>query len=178
MIKNFGIVVPKRIYRGAQPEDNEYASLKQLGVQTILDLRQNFDRQDEQEQCKALGIGYVNVPIGLDPINFGVLTPTKKQVQQCMDILQGQLGNLVTAKAQANLTPAAPVVMIPSGNVPVVFVHCAHGEYRTGAVIAAYRMIVDGWDNVKALAEAEQYCLNPLQIIIKHWIKDFNPKNA
>jgi protein tyrosine phosphatase (PTP) superfamily phosphohydrolase (DUF442 family) len=35
-----------------------------------------------------------------------------------------------------------------------VLVHCAHGEERTGAVIAAYRVVADGWEPAAAEAEA------------------------
>ena len=35
-----------------------------------------------------------------------------------------------------------------------VLVHCAHGEERTGAVMAAYRVVVEGWDPADAEAEA------------------------
>jgi len=38
-----------------------------------------------------------------------------------------------------------------------VLVHCAHGEERTGAVIAAYRVVVDGWDPAAAEREATQH---------------------
>lgn len=38
-----------------------------------------------------------------------------------------------------------------------VLVHCAHGEERTGAVIAAYRVVVDGWEPAKAEQEALEH---------------------
>ncbi len=34
-----------------------------------------------------------------------------------------------------------------------VFVHCKHGADRTGAVIAAYRLVADGWTKEKAIQE-------------------------
>jgi len=38
-----------------------------------------------------------------------------------------------------------------------VLVHCAHGEERTGAVIAAYRVVVEGWEPAAAEAEAIEH---------------------
>ena len=47
---------------------------------------------------------------------------------------------------------ALTVILDPSKRP--VLVHCAHGEERTGAVIAAYRVVVEGWDPAAAEAEA------------------------
>ena len=43
-------------------------------------------------------------------------------------------------------------VVTDPGNQPV-FVHCHHGSDRTGAMIAAYRVIVQGWSKEEALKE-------------------------
>jgi protein tyrosine/serine phosphatase len=40
-------------------------------------------------------------------------------------------------------------------------VHCARGTHRTGALIAAYRVRVQGRDPAEALAEMEQYRFDP-----------------
>lgn len=39
----------------------------------------------------------------------------------------------------------------------VVFVHCAGGKHRTGAMIAVYRMSVDGWNIDRAYQEMKDY---------------------
>lgn len=36
-----------------------------------------------------------------------------------------------------------------------ILVHCWHGSDRTGAVIAAYRVVINGWSKAKALDELE-----------------------
>jgi protein tyrosine/serine phosphatase len=38
-----------------------------------------------------------------------------------------------------------------------VYVHCAGGRHRTGAMTAVYQMAVDGWDVNRAYAEMKQY---------------------
>ncbi len=47
----------------------------------------------------------------------------------------------------------ALALILDSSKRPVL-VHCAHGEERTGAVIAAYRVVANGWDPAAAEAEA------------------------
>ena len=42
------------------------------------------------------------------------------------------------------------------GNWPV-YVHCAGGRHRTGAMTAAYRMTMDGWDIERAYREMKDY---------------------
>jgi len=38
-----------------------------------------------------------------------------------------------------------------------VFVHCAGGRHRTGALLAVYRMVMDGWDARRAYREMKDY---------------------
>ncbi|MBK6797659.1 MAG: tyrosine-protein phosphatase [Acidobacteria bacterium] len=38
-----------------------------------------------------------------------------------------------------------------------VFVHCAGGRHRTGAMTAVYRMTIEGWDFDRAYAEMKNY---------------------
>jgi protein-tyrosine phosphatase len=38
-----------------------------------------------------------------------------------------------------------------------VLVHCARGSYRSGAVIASYRVLVQGWSEEDAIREMAKY---------------------
>jgi len=60
-IGNFG-KMDDRLYRGAQPEKGEYASLADLGVKTVIDLR-NDPTNYEKSEVEALGMKYVNIPM-------------------------------------------------------------------------------------------------------------------
>jgi protein tyrosine/serine phosphatase len=53
-----------------------------------------------------------------------------------------------------------------------IFIHCQHGEDRTGTVVAVWR-IVHGWPNMAALAEAKFYHINPIQFGMKHFIEHY-----
>jgi protein tyrosine/serine phosphatase len=60
-IINFG-QMDERLYRGAQPEPDDYAALKALGVNTIIDLR-NDPTDYEKKHAEELGMKYVNIPM-------------------------------------------------------------------------------------------------------------------
>lgn len=60
-IKNFG-QMDERFYRGAQPEPGDYQSLKDLGVKTVIDLR-NDPTDYEKSSVEALGMKYINIPM-------------------------------------------------------------------------------------------------------------------
>lgn len=60
-IRNFG-QMDDHYYRGAQPKENEYQLLKDIGVTTIVDLRD--DSEDyEKPTAEALGMKYINIPM-------------------------------------------------------------------------------------------------------------------
>jgi tyrosine-protein phosphatase SIW14 len=60
-IKNFG-QMDERFYRGAQPLEGDYQALKDLGVNTVIDLR-NDPTDYEKSKVEALGMKYVNIPM-------------------------------------------------------------------------------------------------------------------
>lgn len=60
-IKNFG-QMDDRFYRGAQPKDSDYSDLANLGVKTVIDLRDDA-QSSEKTRVEALGMSYVNIPM-------------------------------------------------------------------------------------------------------------------
>jgi protein tyrosine/serine phosphatase len=60
-IRNFG-KMDDHFYRGAQPEQNDYQSLKDLGVQTVIDLQEKPTKY-EKAAVEALGMKYINIPM-------------------------------------------------------------------------------------------------------------------
>ncbi|WP_005035598.1 fused DSP-PTPase phosphatase/NAD kinase-like protein [Holophaga foetida] len=55
-------------------------------------------------------------------------------------------------------------VMANPANQPV-FVHCAEGRDRTGYNVAAYRMVVQGWNSDAAIGEMERFHFNKVWIL-------------
>jgi protein tyrosine/serine phosphatase len=58
-IKNFG-QMDDRFFRGGQPKENEYKALADLGIKTIIDLRDD-PKAYEKTSAEALGMRYVNI---------------------------------------------------------------------------------------------------------------------
>ena len=60
-IKNFG-QMDERFYRGAQPKEKDYKDLAQLGINTIIDLREDPEAY-EKPMVESLGMTYVHIPM-------------------------------------------------------------------------------------------------------------------
>jgi protein tyrosine/serine phosphatase len=60
-IKNFG-KMDDRFYRGGQPRAADFRDLVGLGINTVIDLR-NDPRSNEQVIVETLGMRYVNLPM-------------------------------------------------------------------------------------------------------------------
>lgn len=64
-------------------------------------------------------------------------------------------------------------VVEDAGNHPV-FVHCQHGSDRTGYMIAAYRMIEQGWSLDAALHEMERFGFNNVWVSIPPYLRNLD----
>jgi tyrosine-protein phosphatase SIW14 len=60
-IKNFG-QMDERFYRGAQPKPEDYKDLAELGIKTIIDLRDDAE-SFAKTSAEAAGLRYVNIPL-------------------------------------------------------------------------------------------------------------------
>jgi len=49
-------------YRGGQPEKNGFALLKQTGIKTVINLRQE---NDEEQIVRGLGMNYIHLPMSI-----------------------------------------------------------------------------------------------------------------
>src|SRR5688572_33292331 len=52
----------ERFYRGAQPKERDYESLKAIGISTVVDL-QAEPKEGEKGMVESLGMRYVNIPM-------------------------------------------------------------------------------------------------------------------
>ncbi len=137
-LSNMGRVTPG-IYRGAQPEKEGYATLKKMGVRTVINLRTSMS---EKKAVEAAGMRSIEVPI-----------------EMSRDGLKAKVDRVVALMA-------APV------NQPV-FVHCRQGRDRTGIVVAAYRMKMEGWSLAEAEAEMESFGFNHIWVHFRRFIREY-----
>jgi protein tyrosine/serine phosphatase len=78
-IGNFG-QMDERFYRGAQPLESDYQSLKDLGIKTVIDLR-NDPTDYEKAAVEALGMKYVNIQMS------GWKSPKDRQIEEFLKLI-------------------------------------------------------------------------------------------
>jgi tyrosine-protein phosphatase SIW14 len=126
-LHNFGIA-GEGVYRGAQPSTNAIRTLAGLGVKVVIDLTDGGETHTwEPRYCSLMGMAHFNIPMS------GLGTPTKKQVNDCLNLIR---------------TVKGPV-----------YVHCVYGSDRTSAIIAAWKRQRYQMTQEELLAEADTYGL-------------------
>jgi len=133
--------VDDHLYRGGQPTPLGIRNLAQHGIRTVVDLR-GRNAQAEREQREVEKAGMHYVHIPMST----TAQPTDRQISDALSVL--------------NDRAAWPV-----------FVHCAGGRDRTGAVVACYRISRYKWSNAEALAEARRAGLSKAndRVYIQSW---------
>jgi protein tyrosine/serine phosphatase len=92
-IGNFG-QMDERYYRGAQPQPGDYQALKDLGVNTVIDLR-NDPTDYEKREVEALGMKYINIPMS------GWKYAKDAQVEEFMKVMNDPSTGVVYAHCKA-----------------------------------------------------------------------------
>jgi tyrosine-protein phosphatase SIW14 len=140
--------VDEHVYRGAQPTDEGFKYLAKIGVKTVIDLRGAGEGRRNEES--------VVTAAGMKYINIpmtGLTPPTEAEIARILGILE-------------------------DGTIGPVFVHCQRGADRTGAVVAAYRIDHDGWENARALKEAMVNGMSFFQFPRQSFIRNFQPRTV
>ena len=140
--------VSSKIYRGGLPTIFQLLDLKSLGTQTVINLMVPGDQSDTEQRFCA--------SLGLRYIHIpesGAFEPHYSDIETVIRLL---------------IDPA----------MGVIFVHCLHGDDRTGTVIACYRMQYERMSNATAMAEAEACGMSSFQVLMKDFIRDFKPQTV
>lgn len=137
--------VSRQVYRGAQPTAAGIHSLANLGVKTVIDLRESGKRALwEKKLVESAGMRYINVPLS------GIGAPPPAKVKEILALFDD------------------------SSSGPV-FVHCRRGADRTGTLVACYRIVHDKWDNGKALEEARSLGMHWFEFAMKNYVLSYRP---
>jgi len=130
------------LYRGAEPGEPCLRHLAGRGVRTVVNLRDEKDASD-REQAAVLALGMRYVNVPMS----GFASPSERDVHHVLALIRA------------------------SANEPV-FVHCKHGRDRTGVVVAAYRVLDQGWGAERALSEAKEFGMAWWQFGMKGFIRN------
>ena len=135
--------VNERLYRGGQPRKDSIKKLADLGVKTIINLRDDDENaKTEAQEAQAAGLHYFNLPFSR------IGRPNDTEIERVL--------SLIDAKENG-----------------VVFVHCHKGEDRTGMIIALYRISRDGWTDHDAIEEAKRFGMKFWQVKMRDYISDY-----
>ena len=138
--------VTDRLYRGGQPRSGGLRRLRELGIDTIVNLRgASKTTRAEEIEARALGFNYFNVSLP----NWG--RPQDSRVRRLLLIV------------------AAP----QNGRV---FVHCKDGVDRTGTIVALHRVTHQGWKTNEALAEADQLGMRRIQFWMRDYAEEYGDR--
>jgi protein tyrosine phosphatase (PTP) superfamily phosphohydrolase (DUF442 family) len=140
--------VDSNVYRGGQPTAEGFRYLSGLGVKTVIDLRESGERSQAEERI-VTGAGMKYVNVPMT----GLTPPGPDEITRILDLLED-----------------------PSTGP--TFVHCQRGADRTGAVIAAYRIDHDRWDNARALRDAKAHDMSFFQLPRENFIRHFQARNT
>ena len=146
-IGNFG-QMDERYYRGAQPEPGDYRALKDLGVQTVIDLR-NDPTTYEKGAVEALGMKYVNIPMS------GWKFAKNTQVEEFMKLMNDPSTGVVFAHCKAG----------------------RHRTGLTGAIYRFEKYGWD-YDQAYKEMKNYDYTSWPVHFNIKAYVKDYADKKA
>lgn len=81
-VKNFG-KINDHIYRGGQPDEDEYKQLSEIGVKTIIDLR-NDAKTKARYLAEGTGMRYINLRLD------SKVPPTKEESDKFLQIVNDQ----------------------------------------------------------------------------------------
>lgn len=142
-IKRF-IQVDDHLYRGAQPDDDGFRFLRDLGIRTIVSFR-NDDA--ERALVESLGMRFVQIPVSFRVFGWGDDFDVT-DVQRFLEVVDDPT--------------AGPV-----------FFHCKRGADRTGSIAAIYRIARQGWDADEAYSEARDIGLRWWYFPVEGQIKKY-----
>jgi protein tyrosine/serine phosphatase len=148
-IPNFAIVDPG-VFRGGQPNTEGWEYLKSLGVKTVVKL--NFESEGSDQEAKDLGMAVVDVSgPPSDYTNF-YKAPKAERIRLAVTTLQDE-----------SRRP--------------IYVHCLHGQDRTGLVVGIFRVLQDRYSKSEAYKEMLDYHFHPLFGGLDDVWNDFDGKN-
>jgi hypothetical protein len=115
------------LYRGAQPTPEGFAGLHKLGIDIVVDFRDEpAEIKLEKKSVESQGMRFVSVPWRGDAL------PTNDQLVTFFKLLHDN----------------------PDKKI---FIHCEYGKDRTGVMAALYRIAVEHWSADQSISEMREF---------------------
>ena len=112
------------LYRGSEPEEKDFAKIKEKGIRTVIDFRDKPKKvEGERKKVEALGMNYFNLPW------------------------------LITRPVKPELLDQFFKILDDPKNRPVL-IHCEHGRDRTGVMTTLALMRYEGLSEKEARESA------------------------
>jgi tyrosine-protein phosphatase SIW14 len=119
--------IATNLYRGAQPSLDGFAGLHKLGVDIVVDFRDETNEiKLEKKSVESQGMKFVSVPWRGDAL------PTHDELVTFFKLLRDN----------------------PDKKI---FIHCEYGKDRTGVMSALYRIAVEHWSADQSIAEMKEF---------------------
>ena len=126
--------VTEKLWRGSQPDPKDPGVFRRLAARGVKTVINLRHDHDDFAALQGSGIAYARIPMR-------AWHPEEEDIVLF-------LATLKRALADPERWP--------------VYVHCAAGKDRTGYAIAAYRIVVQGWDADSAIEEMFDFRYNPV----------------
>jgi protein tyrosine/serine phosphatase len=122
-----GASITPTLYRGAQPTPEGFAGLHKLGIDIVVDFRDEpSEIKLEKKSVESQGMRFVSVPWRGDAL------PTNDELVTFFKLLRDN----------------------PDKKI---FIHCEYGKDRTGVMAALYRIAVEHWSADQSISEMREF---------------------
>lgn len=119
--------ISANLYRGAQPTPEGFAGLRKLGIDIVVDFRDEpAEIKFEKKSVESQGMKFASVPWKADAL------PSHDELVTFFKLLRNN----------------------PDKKI---FIHCEYGKDRTGVMAAIYRIAVDHWSADQSVSEMREF---------------------
>jgi protein tyrosine/serine phosphatase len=142
-LPRFYEVSPGKVYRGGQPSDFGLQLLSKMKIRTVLNVRRSSATQIQNEENLTHSLGMKYISVPLS----GILSPKAHDMNYIESILE-------------------------SPSYQPVFIHCLHGQDRTGLAIGLYRVFYQSVSPIDAYHEMLDFGFHRVLFGLNHYFEE------